>query len=431
MVAFDPPYSPTTFRTLSSTNRGRVVTATNNCVAGEMGWLTSTYPGTGQIASFGATDEAHLREPASVAFGLATLLASGQHQTATTGYTDVQLRDAAIRLIDSFALTHAGNGGNWGGVVPSGVIVPDSSTFHWQGAYWVALTAVAARLLWSSLTPTQRTQVDNMVTSEANRFIGYAVPYMRSPRGSLVTPGDTKAEENGWNAWVLLVAAATMPSHANAAAWLTKGLELSLSVTATPAFPTSKRPFNGLTGYQLAAGSNIEFSGFLENHGLVNPNYMATCAQSWVGGLTYGWLRGTGSVPAATLAAADLVYQAMSSVTFTNPPQLAPGGTIYTTGSAAIYYPGGAEGDATRMANYMALDAVAHCVSADAGAPTTADTWLALHAQNQLDQQAGSSTARRSYWDLQHGAWAVLADWIVATGGIASSNAPAATLLAA
>lgn len=431
VVAVDPPYTPVVARPLSTGGRALLKTAANNAAATQYTWVSDTYPGTSTITSFGGTTEDYLRPPADIAFGLAALYATGNHDPAMTGIAGSAVLDAVIRLTTSFAGTHAANGGNWGGnPIPAGTFIPDGTTYEWQGAFWVASAATAARLVWDSLTAGQRAAIDAMVTLEANRFLTYSVPYMRDRGGRVlaVFTGNTKGEENAWNAWVLFLAAATQPTHANAPAWLAKAVELSLAATATPFFPTSKRPWHGaFSGWGLAAGSNIDFSGWVENHGIVHPNYVAALGQSWVNGLTFAWLRG-GKIPAATLANAPLVYQSLVDITFTPPQAQAPGGKVYTPGSSAIYYPGGPDGDATRMASYMGFDALAHVVRADSWATVPADTWLGLHAGNQISQQAGGG--RRSAWDLANASYALSADWIAATVAPATSNEPIAALLA-
>lgn len=425
-MAFDPGPRAITARPLPPGPLALVKTATNNCVAVQMDWVTTNYPGTSLITSFGGVGEENLRAPASVAFGFATLLATGSHNPGITGYSDADLTATSVRLIESFANTHTANGGNWGGV-SAGVIVPDHLTAEWQGALWVALAVAGARLLWPSLTAGLRTKVLAMATSEANRFLTYAPPYMRDSSGRVISQGDTKAEENAWQAWILYLAAGLMPEHANAAAWLIKGTELSISATATPAAPTSKRKYNGISSFAMKAGSNIDLNGMVENHSILSPNYVSSLGMNWMNGLSFAWLRGV--IPTAPLANAELIYRALTDVSFSSPPQLAPGGTIYTPGLPDVYYPAGAEGDSNRMAGYVAMDAMAYCIRADAASTIKADTWLTLHAQKQVDMQAANSTSRRSYWDLQNGAWALLASWLGA-GQPATSNAGVQALLA-
>lgn len=125
-----------------------------------MHWVNTNYPGTGLISSFGGVGEDNLRAPTSVVFGFARLLATGAHNPAITGYSDTDLTAKSVRLIESFANTHAGNGSNWGGVT-AGVIVPDHLTAEWQGALWVDLVVAGAKLISTSLTNSQQARAPN------------------------------------------------------------------------------------------------------------------------------------------------------------------------------------------------------------------------------------------------------------------------------
>jgi hypothetical protein len=395
-----------------------------------MQWVNATYPGSGTIASFGGVAEEHLRPPASIAFSFAVLVTTGGITPGVSAYSAVEIQATAVRLIDSFAQTHVANGGNWGGDPATAMLELEASfPYRWQGALWVAFAACGARLLWSQLSTAQQQRVENMMVSESNRFLAYPPPYYRDPSGRvLFFPfADSKAEENSWNGWVLTLTAGAFPEHANAELWLRKGLEFCISATATPATPTSKRPHNGLSGWALKAGSNIELGGYLYNHNIIAANYVASLAQNWINGLSFAL--STGKIPAASLVNASLVYRSMTDVFFSSPPQLAPGGTVYKAGSADIYYPGGDDGDANRMACYVALDGLAHCIQGDSKSSVPADTWLTRHAQRQLDLHSASPTARRSPWDMYHATWPLLADYVVgALSSTISNELPSALL---
>lgn len=109
-------------------------------------------------------------------------------------------------------------------------------------------------------------------------------------------------------------------------------------------------------------------------------------------GISYAWLRGV--IPSATLANSELVCRALQDVYLSAPPQLSPGGTIYKPGRPDVYYPAGAEGDSTRMAGYMAMDAMTYCLHAYVASTVKADGWLAprsktgAHASRQLNLTA-------------------------------------------
>ena len=65
----------------------------------------------------------------------------------------------------------------------------------WQTAHWAMLTGAAAWLVWDRLTPQTRADVVAMVVDEADRLTHPGGALLGLPDGTIVTPGDTKAEE--------------------------------------------------------------------------------------------------------------------------------------------------------------------------------------------------------------------------------------------
>lgn len=425
---FNGPFVAPTLRTLPPSVLTLIAKSANLCAKSATQLPGTIQAGTGQITSWGGTDESSLRPPASQAFSLAVLVTCGAYDQADAFYDAATATAASVRLSTSLAATHAANGGFWGGAPATSYLVNDNSNPNWQGAMWVSLAGMGAWLLWGSLSAGQQTQVTNMVTAEADRFLTYPVPYWRNKSGQIIYAGDTKGEENAWDAAVLWLAAAMQPAHGNAQTWVTKAIELTLSATATPYDVTSIRVMHGAKLRSWVSGSNLLTNGFVENHGFLFPNYMAALTQSIINGIFYAY--GSGVIPAATLHNADLVYEGMVSVSFSSPPQNSPGGTVYTPGSAAIYYPGSDEGDPTRMANYSAMDALTHCTGMDRLVATSAATWAGLHWQNQVDQQNANSGARRSYWDFYHAAWALFTNYLIQNRALKVSNSAPAALLA-
>ena len=68
-----------------------------------------------------------------------------------------------------------------------------------------------------------------MVEHDTDAFIDMTVPYWADKQGKIVTPGDTKAEENAWNSMLLASAQAMMPNHPNVAKWRQKASEYQIS----------------------------------------------------------------------------------------------------------------------------------------------------------------------------------------------------------
>jgi hypothetical protein len=139
----------------------------------------------------------------------------------------------------------------------------------WQGPLWAADLGLATLLLRGELRRSTRVAVRRVVTAEANRVTASPVPYYRRG-GAIVTPGDTKAEENAWSSKLLAVAAELLPRHHSRRAWVRKGRELVVSALARP------QDTRGRYRRLLRGGSNINCDYTVTNHGVrEHPDYAA------------------------------------------------------------------------------------------------------------------------------------------------------------
>lgn len=407
----DPPYSVPTLRTLPTAARTTVTTAGNNCAASAIDYLSTGWPGTGPVTSWGGDLEANIRPPACNAFGLAVLLSQGVYDPAVSGQSSAVATATVVRYVDGLASTHTANGGTWGGdpVSYDGAGFPRA----WQCAMWAAFAGTAAALMWSDLSTTQQGQVKAMMAAEADRFTSVAVPSARDRSGRVIWRADTKAEEIVWNAFAPSLAAALMPADPRADDWWDSAVTMSIAATSVPSDVTSTRVLHGRKVRDVVTGSNLDLGGIVENHGYVFPNYTTAAALGLFNGIVYATV-GARDVPAATLHNADHLYYSMTDLAFVSPPHNSPGGSVYQPGSPAIYYPASDEGDPDRMASYLAMDCLVHCLGADTRSTTKAAVWAGLHADRQLALQVATPTARRGYWDLSHLAMCVLADRVIA-----------------
>ena len=134
----------------------------------------------------------------------AIAVATGAHNDTSVGRT----KDEAIRytdwLVRSIACDHvAVTPGGWGG--------------GWQTAHWAMLAGEAAWLIWDQLTPQTREYVAQMIVYEADAQLTKPVAYWADANGTVVSKGDTHAEEDSWNAALLELAVDMMPRHPQAA----------------------------------------------------------------------------------------------------------------------------------------------------------------------------------------------------------------------
>ena len=267
-----------------------------------------------------------VRRPAMAALTTAVAARTGAHNDASVGRT----RDEAILysdwLVRSIACDHvAVSPGGWGA--------------GWQTAHWAMLAGEAAWLIWDRLTPQVREYVAQMVVYEADRLLTVPVEYWADASGTIVSKGDTHGEEDSWNAALLELAVNMMPRHPQAANWRRKAdRPRGRGLRHARGHGLRRR---SSTGYSLADrldGANAYDDGTVENHQVIQPDYMTNIQQNWWAADFAGLANR--KAPVAALHNAALVYGAFTQVPFTagaaspanGAPFVDPGGTIYRPG---------------------------------------------------------------------------------------------------
>jgi hypothetical protein len=357
--------------------------------------------------TLGGIGEGSVRPPASEALALAVSLKTGIYNPTVTTVNTTRAHQVAAKLTRSLAHSHSVNLANgWGNA--------------WQSGLWATYAGTAGWLLWDSpyLSATDRQDIRQMVEYEANRFIGYRVPYYRDRAGIILTPGDSKAEENAWNAGILALATVMMPNHANYDAWNYKAQELMVSSFATPRDLTNPELVNGTSVANWLNGSNANDDGALINHSRVHPDYMSTISLMNFAGLANG-LAGK-PAPDAAFYNSDLVYDALVDLPFaagtSYPPGgliAAPGGTIYIDNSPNIYYPQGNDWGTGRRMHFALSDIQARGFGFDNLATQNGNYWAALHAQVVLNMQ-NATPDRRTYTTAGQDTYSGREEWVAA-----------------
>jgi hypothetical protein len=379
----------------------------------------------------GGTDEPHIRRPASEAYGLAVALQTGIYDPTLANVTAAEARSRTVKLVRSLAYSHLANkAGGWGN--------------DWQTALWAGLTGSAGWMLWTNLSAVDQEYVRRMVEYEAHRFTNYTVPYYMNRAGTIVFPGDTKGEENAWNASVLNLALCMMPDHPNRPLWWTKTLELTLSARARPSDINRTNIYHGRTLASWLNGSNFNEDSTTINHGIVHVDYMV--AQIFE---LQPYLLADRPIPQAGLFNLDELYRALVDLNFvagsTPYPSggaiQAPGGTIYVRDpdnlpSGDLYYPQGNDWGTMRRMNVAGVDATVSQLGLDGLASIPGELWEAQHAQMVLDMQGRFSDGRtygaasedtysgREEWVMLLASKAYLLKWLAHQGPILISNDP-------
>jgi len=366
----------------------------------ELGWVEEysvltdfpAYPGTPYYNAYTYYStygyEGSIRPLAGFALGTAVLLATGTYDENVAGVTASQALYQTELAIRGVAFAHRANKTSdprFGG--------RGTTSSTWQAAHWASHTMEAAWLLWDQLSTQTRTAVANMAIYEANSTMNYTVPYWAAPDGTILSPGNTRAEENAWNAELPAVAQAMMPTHPNVTAWRTKASELQVSSYSRQSDNTSTTLVDGMPAQDWLNGFNSFEDGVVVNHSQVHPDYMAASYLQTSAAL-YESLAGR-YVPQSTIFNIDNVYHALTELQFTPGPDTlygtgkdiySPGGTIYkrTPGggyTADIYYPQGNDWTYCVTDSYLNIDLIAEWLGWDAGKSFDAMGW----AQARVD----------------------------------------------
>jgi hypothetical protein len=363
--------------------------------------------------------EYSIRPLGDLALGIAVMLKTGIYSTKEAALDEKDALHRAELAIRGIALTHRANrmtGRNWGGRC--------SNSTCWQAAYWASLAAQASWMLWDDLHDDTRLAVARMVEYEADSFRKYRVPYWKNADGVEIHPGDTKSEENAWNARLLAVAQAMMPNHADIAHWREKASELQVSAYCRPSDLTNGTAVDGKPVREWINGSNMTEDGVLVNHGMIQPDYIA-CDAELRGNTAIVTALARQQTPASTLFNASVVYCALTELGFkpgkssySTGEIKSPGGPIYirtgsgknTAYSPRVFYPQG--GDWVRddipiiMGAHLNEDVFADVFELDKGKSFNALGWARVRVDRMLEMQRRSDGAGNVY---QLGDW--LADY--------------------
>ncbi|MFE7332883.1 twin-arginine translocation signal domain-containing protein [Streptomyces sp. NPDC057565] len=349
------------------------------------------------------TDERAVRLPAMAAVATATALTTRTYDERTLSSVNATIRTR--NLIRTLAARHRANNTDtatrWGG--------------DWQTALWAYYAALAGWLLWDKLDATERDHLAAMLVWEADRLTtgndiylvgtsGYQL-YMTRTDGTVVSPGDSKAEEDNWSAAALSLAAVMMPDHPNAARWKRRNIELLLAAAACPADLTSDETINGIQLSSWLQGTNIADDGTLQNHARLHPLYMVAFDQSLYQGFVFGLANQ--AAPRAALHNIDRTYAALVDKPFPLPD----GGTspIYRANSAEIYYPEGNDWGTHFPFYFGNFDLLVTLTGQDTGIHPAAAKWERLHNENQLalmsrftDGRTYGASAENTYYGREH-----------------------------
>ena len=325
------------------------------------------------LKSKSKVNEYRYRFPAAMAFGLAISIKTGIYEPAITGVSLQEAKEKTIRLVKAVAYDHKVNTTRkvWGG--------------DWQAAHWAYYSGYAAWLLWEDFSAKDQANLIKMIVSEADRFIATAPLYYKDSTGKLLFPGDSKIEEDAWNAELLYLAAMMLPNHPNANKWLAKAVEYLIASTSLPSDLRNPKIIHGKPVSSWVKGYNMEEPGIVINHGIIHPQYNALA--SMINAPIVFSLAGK-VTPEAARFNLDKVYYSITTHAFSAPPYKAPSGTMYQVGTADVYYPEGSDWGVGVFDNFANLDIAASAYGWDnLSKKHKGKYWAKLHMDKVLNQQ--------------------------------------------
>jgi hypothetical protein len=296
-------------------------------------------------------DAKSIRPLAQYAYTLSVIIALNQYDPSVANQSQTIATQKTITIIKSVAKAHVVNGGTynkeWGS--------------SWQSGHWASTTAIAAWLLWEKLSTIDRIYITNMVEFEANRFIN-AIPVFANENLYL----DTRAEDNGWNAWVLETAAAMMPNHPNYMMWRNKSIEFRMTAVARLSDLNDEAIIDGLPAFLWMRGYNVSVDYAVGNHkAYPHPDYSATTIFQPLRGLTI-WSIANLDPPQACVYNQQEIYKMYVDKVWYD------SSSIYKD-NGEIYWPIEIEKERQfRYYKYATLDAQAHLFNTDVLASNSA-----------------------------------------------------------
>ena len=231
-----------------------------------------------------------------------------------------------------------------------------------------------------------------MLVHEADRFIDYKVPYYQDKTGHIITPGDTKAEENAWNSNILTIACDMLPEHPHFQRWWEKNRELQISAYARPSDLKSGKTVDGVVLSKILQGSNMNEDGTVVNHNRIHPDYMV----AFMHNATNVLLDRLAHRPIleSSIHNGNIIYQALTSHPFGMQQR-----TIYCrdengNATSRMYFPEGNDWGTGRQANYWLMDVLAHEFRFDRGISPCAYDWAATRTDIMLNKMQQNQSGR-------------------------------------
>ncbi len=305
-----------------------------------------------------------IRRLGMAALSSSTAIATGAYDEIAVGVSRPIALSRTIMMIDYVAGAHFTNTtGGWGE--------------GWQTPMWAGVIGRAAWYIWDQLPGSTQARVANMIEHEATYGASRKIKYMRNAAGTLLSSGDSGAEEVAWTMSAAQVAAVMLPFHPQWNIWMSFIVRSSLAAWARPIDATNASLINGQSINKWINGSNVEPDGTVINHSRIASDYSTTFYDNLNAAPLFALANE--STPIAVSQFLAPVYDAFTTVSF-------GGQYTYVPNTGDIYYPQGNDWGTGQKLPYALADALA--LTYGLSTFGTAQQYLNLHLDAQLAMQA-------------------------------------------
>lgn len=223
-----------------------------------------------------ANDERGVRPNADLSMICAFLVKYGKPAGVNlpSGVTWDKIEDMAMKSLIFAYSTHKANklkvcsGNNYWGST-------SVSDFAWESSLWAMSVAYSAYFQWDKLSDAQKNYIYKMLKAECNYEL-----YRSIPTGYA---GDTKAEENGWEADILAATLGLFPNDELAPKWFDRLRAFAINSYSHKSDANNRKAidpeYDNKTVADYYKGQNLYDDYSLQNHNLFHTSYQNVVMQ--------------------------------------------------------------------------------------------------------------------------------------------------------
>ncbi|MBQ0021345.1 MAG: hypothetical protein KBT39_12605 [Bacteroidales bacterium] len=224
----------------------------------------------------GGSDERGVRPNADLSMICAFLVKYGKPAGVKlpNSVTWDRIEEMAMKSLIFAYSTHKANklkvcsgNGYWGSTSTSDAV--------WESSLWAMSVAYSAYFQWNKLSEKQRGYIYALLKAECNYELGRGIPTGYN--------GDTKAEENGWEADILAATLGMFPNDELAPKWFARLREFAINSYSHPSDATNNTvidpDYDKTTVANLYKGQNLYEDYTLQNHNLFHTSYQNVVMQ--------------------------------------------------------------------------------------------------------------------------------------------------------